>query len=160
MTASAYAWILTDHSGHSFAVANVEMVEYLTEASPLQVPLSPGYSPAVIPWRDRLIPLVFYHRLFEPGSAATLHHIGILAYQRQPGAQLQHIAVELAQAPYRVVVTDEESGALPERYRDPVYAPLVRSVFNHNESPIPVLDVNYLVSAALRNAWEEKTAAA
>lgn len=158
MTASAHAWILTDASGHSFAVANVEMVEYLTEATTLTVPFSPAHCPAVMPWREHLIPVIMYHRLFSPDAAPPqeLHHVGIIAYQRQPGEALLYLAVVLGQAPFRVVVSDEESEALPERYQDMTYSPLVRSVFCHDKTPIPVLDVNYLASATLRDLLRKK----
>ncbi len=157
MTASAHAWILTDLAGQRFAVANVEMVEYLTEAHIMNVPLSPDYCPAVMHWRERLLPIVFYHRLFAPGAAVSeLHHIGIVAYQRHPGEPLLHLAVVLNQAPYRVVVTDEENEALPECYRDPVHSPLVRAVFSLDNAPVPVLDVNYLASSTLRESLEQQ----
>ncbi len=160
MTTAAHAWVLTDNADHRFAVANVEMVEYLSEATVLDVPYSPAYCPAVMPWRGRLLPVIHYHRLFDPQATAALKHIGVLAYQSHPGEPLQHVALVLGSAPYRVTVTDQESEALPELYAEAAYRPLVRSVFCHNTVSLPVLDVNYLISPALRDLLLKKPEAA
>lgn len=154
------AWILSADSGYSFAVAEVEMVEYLPEPIVKEVPLSPHYCPAVIPWRERLLPLMYYQQLFEPTAPREQRHIGVLAYQLQGGEPLRYLAVALSAPPYRIAVTDDLSEDLPERYTDPIYRPLVRAVFQHNGTAVPVLDVAYLASSRLRDSLLERVSKA
>lgn len=156
MTSSAYAWILTDNSGHSFAVADVQMAEYLTEATVKEVPLSPDYCPGIMPWRGRLLPVVYFDRIFDPDLPKVQNHIMVLAYQQQPGEPIRHLAVVVGRSPYRIIVTEQESEALPELYDETEYRPLVLSVFSHNETAIPVIDVNYLASPVLRDLLQKK----
>jgi len=154
---AAQAWILTDSAGYSIAVAEVEMTEYLIGSTVMAVPFTPDYCPSVMPWRGRLLPVMHYSLLFESFSPREQQHIGVLAYQVHPGEPLRHVALALGHAPYRIAVTEQESEALPELYAEPAYRPLVRSVLRHNGEPVPVIDVNYLVSIALRDSLLEKT---
>lgn len=156
MSTSVNTWILGAGSDYTFAVAEVEMVEYLPEPIAMDVPLSPHYCSAVIPWRERLLPLMHYQRLFEPTASHEQRHIGVLAYQLQPGEPLRHLAIALSAPPYRIAVTDDLSEDLPERYADPIYRPLVRAVFLHNDAAVPVLDVAYLASTLLRDSMLER----
>ncbi len=152
MSQGVNAWVLNDLSGAAVAVAEVEMVEYITGTEILPVPLAPAHCPAVMPWRGRLLPVVRLERLFGEGGEEAIHHLGVLAYQLRPGEPLQHLAMVLGQAPYRVAVGEQPSAALPERYNSTAMAPLVRSVFTQGEDDIAVLDVGYLASAALRDS--------
>ena len=153
--ASVYAWILTDSSGYSFAVSEVEMVEYLIDPVTMPIPLTPSYCKSVMPWRDDLLPVFHYHHLFRSYANRNNKHVGVLAYQERAGEALRYVAVALNQAPSRVEVTDEKSRKLPNVYIKPIYQPLVRSVFQHNGISIPVIDVTYLTSIALRDALHD-----
>ena len=155
MTSSAYAWVLSDSSGNSFAVADVEVVEYITEAVINEVPLSPDHCPGEMPWRGQLLPVIYYDRIFGYHSPKEVQHLMVLAYQKQPGEPLHHVAVVLGNSPTRVVVEAQESESLPELYSMPAYRPLVRAVFSNNGKLIPVIDLNYLVSPAFRDALEK-----
>lgn len=152
MTDSVNAWILTDHDGNAFAVAEMEMIAYLIAPPTISVPLTPAYCMRVMPWRDRLLPILHHNRLFAPTSHVDLRHIGVLAYQTAPGQALNHIAVTLRQSPYRVSVSDRTSAPLPDNYREQAYRPMVRSVFRHDEALVPVIDVAYLASTTLRDS--------
>lgn len=155
MTTSAKAWLLTDSSGHTIAVADMETFGYLVEATVLEVPFSPDHCPAVLPWRNRLLPIVLLHRLFEPGAGWEPHHFAILAYQQRPGEALRYIALALGHPPQRILVSDQVSEVLPEEYEKPALQPLVRSVFRHDNSPVPVIDINYLASSTLSERLAE-----
>lgn len=157
MGTAAQGWILTDSAGYRFAVAEVEMTEYLMGPAVLSIPFAPDYCPAVLPWRGRLIPVIHYSLLFESFSPREQQHIGVLAYQLHPGEPLRHVAMALRYAPHRIVVTEQESEELPELYTASPYRPLVRSVLRHEGESVPVIDVTYLASTALRDSLLEKT---
>ncbi len=152
MTTAVSAWILTDNAGLAFAVAEVEMIEYLIAPSTFAVPQTPDYCTRVMPWRDQLLPIIQLNKLLKPDSYVDYRHIGVLAYQNAPGQDLKYIAVALGQSPYRVSVSDRGSAPIPDIYRVPAYRPLVRSVFRLDEIQVPVLDVAYLASITLRDA--------
>ncbi len=152
MTTAVTAWVLTDNAGLPFAVAEVEMIEYLIAPSTLAIPLTPDYCTRVMPWRDQLLPIIHHNKVLMPNSYVDYQHIGVLAYQNAAGQDLKYISVALGQSPYRASVSDRASAPLPDNYRAPAYRPLVRSVFLLDEIPVPVLDVAYLASVTLRDA--------
>lgn len=158
MTTAANAWILTDHDGNAFAVSEMEMIAYLISPPTLAVPMTPGYCGQVTPWRDRLLPVLHYNRLFAPTSHVESRHVGVLAYQTAPGQPINHIAVSLGQSPYRVSVSEQPCAPLPDNYTEHAYRPMVRSVFCHEETLIPIVNVAYLASTSLRDALRTQPA--
>lgn len=155
MTATVNAWVLTDNDGNAFAVAETEMIAYLVAPITLPVPQTPAYCSRVMPWRNRILPVLHHNQLFASFAPVDLRHIGVLAYQTAPGQPINHVAVTLGKPPYRVRVSDQSSAQLPDSYGHPAYRPMVRSVFRLEDTLIPIVDVAYLASDTLRDSLNQ-----
>lgn len=152
MNQNPQAWLLKDSAGAPFAVSEIEMVAYEHAPRRFPVPAAPRYCNELILWQERLVPLLHTALLFEPHRAPQHHHIGIFAYQTQPGTPLDYLALSLHAAPHKILVKENTLAPLPTAYGDPRLRPLALSCFSHEGENIPILDLAYLASATLRDS--------
>lgn len=149
---SSDAWLLKCSDSLSIAVADHEMVEYVQAPIRFAVPGSPEYCSSVLLWQENLVPVMDI--AVQPGHSAvemkTL--MSIVAYQQQPGAPLQHLAISVTSVPEKIRVDDEQACELPEELNTSVLMPVTLLCFTHNARPVLVLDIAGLCSDKFRDA--------
>lgn len=149
MNAHAKAWLLVPQGLPSLAVADHEVIEYLSVVEARPVPMAPLHVGAVIFWRDCIVPLMNFAVLAGQTSAATSKTV-LLGYQREPATPLSYIAIALRESPTRVVVDDETACPLPESNAE-FWQHLAKACFFHAGVAIPIIDIAVLCSAGFRD---------
>lgn len=151
MSQNPRAWLLRDSARNLFAVSEIEMVAYDQSPRTYRVPATPEYCPELLLWQQRLIPLIHTALLFGMHGSQSNAHIGIFAYQQEPGRPLEYLALSLHGAPVKIEVSDNTLAELPASYDDSLLRPLARSCFRHDGESVPILDITYLASPTLRD---------
>lgn len=157
MNQNPQAWLLSDSAGNPFAVSEIEMIAYDQSPHTYRVPATPDYCSELILWQQRLIPLIQTALLFEPYASRGNTHIGILAYQQRKGSALDYLALSLGGTPVKIEVKDDTIAPLPPGYEYPLLRPLALSCFTHEGVNVPILDITYLASPALRDGLHDRT---
>lgn len=140
------AWLLDLGAGCRAAVGERELVHLLYMPQSHAVPRTPVHARAVLPWQQRLLPVLdVVSWLGGEPSASGLSIAGVLAYQHQRGAPPRYGALWLAAPPVRLDVADQQACALPEPV--PAWQALAVSCFEHEGAPVPILDLQRLYGA-------------
>lgn len=147
------AWLLTDNSGHYFAVSDVEMMEFIPSILIHPVPITPEYCKHVIEWREYLIPVVNIAVLFDHQKQDRIQQIGIFAYQLADNQPLNYIAIALQATPAHISVIDAQLCDLPHYFTQDKRQ-LALSCFSYNGCPVPILNLGYLCSTQFRNTQD------
>jgi hypothetical protein len=149
MSARSKAWVLMPRGLPPVAVADHEVIEYLTIAEPRPVPVTPAHAGAVIFWRDRIVPLMDFTAVDGQASLVTGKTV-VLGYQLEPGTPLNYVAIALREAPTRLVVDDETVCGLPEIYAE-LWDRLAKACFSRDDVATPIVSIATLCSAEFRN---------
>ena len=144
------AWLLKDTNGDFFAVAEVEMVEYIPLVTTFNVPATPYYCNSIMAWREQLIPIINFASLFDLNNTKDASRVGIFVYQLEANAVLRYIAIPIQESPVHIVVSDTQFCDLPSRFISDRVA-LALSCFTYHEKSVPILNLNYLVSTKFHN---------
>jgi chemotaxis signal transduction protein len=134
------AWVMDIGGGRHVAAGTHHVVEYLLSPETLELPLAPPNCPAVLIWRERIVPAVDLVPLLPRPDAARRKWSGavILPYQQAPGKPLQYGALLVYAAPQEVWVSNGEACSLPEQMG--AFAYFACACFAHEDEAIPVLD--------------------
>lgn len=149
MQTTSKAWLLPQVEGIKFAVAEQEMQEYLVSPMVFPVPLAPAHCAAVIAWHGNIIPLMDLRTLLGVDDVLPAKDVVVLAYQVQPLAPLNYLALVLGGVPSMIRVSDEQACELPVTYSE-ILQTVALACFIHDEVETIVLDVTYLSSGAFR----------
>lgn len=137
-------------AGRHVAAGTPHVVEYLLSPETIGLPLAPAHCPAVLIWREQIIPSVDLAGLSpsrEPSRRAW-HGAVILAYQEAPGKPLRYGALLVYAAPQETWVSNEMACPLPEE--SAAFQYFTCACFAHQEQAIPILDATRLFCESLR----------
>jgi len=137
---SSRAWVMDIGGGRRVATGTHQVVEYLLSPETLALPVAPPNCPAVLIWRERIVPAVDLVPLLPRPEAARRTWSGavILPYQQAPGKPLQYGALLVYAAPQEVWVSNDTACSLPEQMA--AFAYFTCACFAHADEAIPVLD--------------------
>lgn len=142
------AWLLRAADDIAFAVAQHEMVEYLTDPRVQRVPLANPFCDRLALWRDTLIPIVDFACLLRGASATVQRALSIVAYQPGRLEPLAYLGIWVDAPPSHVDVSDEQACELPQTWREPHLAALALACFEHKDTAVPILDIAELASVS------------
>lgn len=149
MSTRAKAWLLAPRGLPPVAVADHEVIEYLSLVEARPVPVTPAHAGAVIFWRDHVVPLMDFAAV--DGQAGTVNNkTVVLGYQLEPGTPLSYVAMALQEAPMRLVVDDETACSLPESNTE-LWNYLANACFYQDSVATPVIAIPRLCSAEFRD---------
>jgi chemotaxis signal transduction protein len=135
------AWLLRAAGDVTLAVAQHEMIEYLTEARVQRVPLANAHCEHLAVWRDKLVPVLDFARLFIGGNGAVRRALSIVAYQPRAQQPLAYLGIWTDTAPSRITVSDDQACELPPDWCEERLQNLALSCFAHEERTVPILNL-------------------
>ncbi len=133
------AWLLRAADDVSVAVAQHEMIEFVTDARVRHVPLANPHCNQLALWRDTLVPVLDLPRLLHGVSTAAHSALGVVAYQTRAQQPLQYLAIWIDAPPQRIDVGDAQACELPETWHD--VRPLALACFSHAGTAVPILNL-------------------
>ncbi len=142
----ARAWMMDVGAGQRVAAGTHHVVEYLLSPKTIGLPLAPAHCPAVLIWREQIIPSVDLTGL-SPNRGPVRHAwqgAVVLAYQDAPGKPLRYGALLVYAAPEETWVSNDMACPLPEASARFQY--FTCACFSHQEQAIPVMDTARLFS--------------
>ncbi|MDH5633872.1 MAG: chemotaxis protein CheW [Gammaproteobacteria bacterium] len=153
--AQTKAWLLPLDGTCKAAVGGNSMVEFLVSAdiNIMPVPMAPVYSPGVILWRDRIIPVIDLASVLNPAATSLVDMAGVmvLAYQAAPGEPIQNGAVVLRAAPANIMVSSDMACPVPNT---PVaWKSLAMACVKDGERVVPILNVRHVFSSMLKQLY-------
>ena len=150
MAENSVAWLMISSGNKQFAVAEHEMIEYITSPVLHNIPLSPRYNTSIMFWREQILPV--FNLGLLPGQVvdAPGNRLSVLAYQTRPREPLKYIGVTLCEAPSRIQVNDNQICELPEQDMN-LWQHLTLSCFSHDGIATPILDITFLCSSEFRD---------
>ena len=142
----AGAWLL-DVGGRRVAVGVREQVHLMLEPDAAELAGTPEHCRHVIFWNDRCVPVVDLGRWLDPRAhAEQRRHLGVYAYQQEPGAPVEFGALWLTRPPQRIEVDDDAAAPLPANAR---WARVAHGCFADGAGAVPILDLEQIFSGAL-----------
>ncbi len=149
MSSEARAWVMDVGAGRSVAAGTHHVVEYLLSPEPIGLPLAPAHCPAVLIWREQIIPSVDLARLSPSQTPARRdwHGAVVLAYQEVSNTPLRYGALLVDAAPQETWVSNDMACALPEEATAFQY--FTCACFAHQEQAVPVLDTARLFTESV-----------
>lgn len=155
MTASN-AWLLELSDTLTIATGDHEMLEYIPAPIYFLVPGSPDYCSQVLFWQDDFVPIIDIGKLIgQPATSDSKIQVCLVAYQVEPGAPLQHLAIRVSKAPEKIGVDDEQACELPENIDTSVLMPTCLSCFTQAERAVVIIDLASLCSEEFRDLVNE-----
>ena len=114
-------------------------LEIVERPHAVPVPGAPAHALGLLQWQGKRIALIDLDVLVGASQAVrtTPRYALVLAFQRAPGAPLEHGAVALDALPQTISVTDDSACELPA---GSVRMRLATACFRHEGLPVPVLD--------------------
>ncbi len=142
----ARAWMMNVGTGRRVAAGTHHVVEYLLSPETIGLPLAPAHCPAVLIWREQIIPSVDLARLSPSQAPPThaWHGAVVLAYQEAPSKPLRYGALLVYAAPEETWVSNDMACPLPEE--SAAFRYFTCACFAHQEQAIPVVDTARLFS--------------
>ncbi len=136
-------------AGRRVAAGTNHVVEYLLSPETIRLPLTPAYCPAVLIWREQIIPSLDLAQLAPNPEPARheWHGAVVLAYQEAPGMPLRYGAVLVHAAPQETWVSNNMACPLPEE--STAFQHFSSACFAHEEKAVPVLDTHRLFCETL-----------
>lgn len=133
------AWLLDFGDACLAAVGTREVLHLVDKPFTFSVPCTPGYCNRVVLWQERLLPVMDIAARVGAQPCSSAPFLAVIGYQRQRGEYPQFGALVLAAPPKQLAVSDESACRLPET--NSVWRGLSISCFEHQGSPVPVLDL-------------------
>ncbi len=145
-SARTRAWVMDVGAGRRVAAGTHHVVEYLLSPNTIGLPLAPAHCPAVLIWREQIIPSVNLAGLSSSAQPGTHEWRGavVLAYQEEPGKPLRYGALLVYAAPEETWVSDDMACPLPEE--STAFQYFTSACFAHEEQAVPVVDTTKLFS--------------
>lgn len=148
---SSPAWLIECDDSLTIAVGEHEMTEYIQEQECYPVPGSPEHCSRVLVWQDNIVPVMDIGTLNGGAGEQVKPFLCVLAYQQEPMAPLQHLALRVSSPPQRIQVEDEQACEFPDELISSVLRPVALSCFLHEQQPVIVVDIARLCSAEFRD---------
>lgn len=142
------AWVC-EAGGRPFALAAHETIGYVRDARVYPVPLTPAYCRNVIPWGNKLVPVLDPMILLGRDLAAAPNELVLVAWQERAYAPLEHIALAVDTTPRRVMVSDAQACELPEDMPE-LLQEVSLACFKERDRATPVLNIHELCSPEFR----------
>lgn len=151
------AWLLDFGDTCRAAVGTRELLHLVDTPVTFAVPCTSAYCRRVVLWQERLLPVMdIAARLGALPRKAPF--LAVIGYQQQRGEYPQFGALMLSSPPRQVAVSDEQACRLPDE--SSAWQELAISCFEHQGSPVPVLNLSRIFSGAARRgaSFQEVTA--
>lgn len=132
------AWLLDFGGDCRAAVGTREMLHLVDAPVTFAVPCTPGYCGHIAIWQDRLLPVMDIAARVGCVSHKT-QFLAVIGYQQQRGEYPQFGALALSSPPRQLAVSDAQACRLPGE--DGAWRELAISCFEHQGSPVPVLNL-------------------
>lgn len=145
------AWLITAQNDFKFACGMKEFVELQQNPELTLVPGNPGQCNRLMNWRDHWLPVLKAGHLLTPEPVApqdtqdmqeTQELIGVLCYQQQPSAPLEHGGITLHRVPEKITVSEDSACNLSQELKS--LEVIVLSCFTYQERCIPIFDLSLL----------------
>jgi chemotaxis signal transduction protein len=124
-------------------------LELLEHPQALAVPGAAYYAYGLLAWQGRQLPLIDLEALllaYAGGQRAKAPRYAlVVAYQRAPGAPVEHGAIAMADLPQTVTVSDDAMCELPNG--SDMWPLLALSCFTFDGQVVPVVDTGRLFSS-------------
>ena len=98
MSNTSNAWLIEINSGHTFAIAEYELIEYVMEPVRYEIPSTPAYASSLLLWQESMVAVIDFSLLINQ-QQADKSTVGVLAYQSKAGETLKYIGIELSSPP-------------------------------------------------------------
>jgi len=145
MSNTSSAWLIETNSGHQFAIAEYELIEYIMEPERHEIPLTPVYASSILLWQDSMVPVIDFSLLINQ-QQTRLTTVSILAYQTEPGLALNYIGVELNRAPVKITIEDNQICEAQDSDNG-LWASIANSWITHQQQPTPIINIASLDTA-------------
>lgn len=163
MSNSSNAWLIETNSGHTFAIAEYELIEFLMEPVRHEIPLTPAYASSLLLWQESMVVVIDFSLLInqQPLDKST---VGVLAYQNNPGDELKYIGIELNSPPVKITIEDSQA-CEPQDTNDGLWTQISNSWFMQQDQATPIVNIASLDSpefsdfAKALNTQEDEQAA-
>lgn len=117
-------------------------LELLEAPQPVPVPGGASYGHGLLEWQGSRISMLDLEALLFRDTSRERKPVPryalVVAYQRTPGAPLEHGAIGIAQPPQLVMLVEPVACDWPEG--DGLWQQLSLSCFKHAGQPVPILD--------------------
>ncbi|MCV6636295.1 chemotaxis protein CheW [Candidatus Albibeggiatoa sp. nov. NOAA] len=138
------AWLLDFGQGLRAAVGAHEMSHVLMEADIFNIPRCPTYCNEVIVWENEILPVLDVGALLTGRRIERENDLlGVAVYQLTD-IYITYVAMHLVDLPQSIYVEDDSACPLSD-YQD-IWKPFAISCFEHEETPVPVIDLRFLFS--------------
>lgn len=150
MSNNSNAWLLEASGGDKFSVAEYELIEYVVAPELIELPLTPDYCSTILLWHERMVPVVNFGIMMAEENP-LLHSVAILAYQENPGDDLNYIGVSMQMPPLKINISDNQAASVQE-VDNTVWRALSVSCYKEQDAVIPILGVQILGSESFRQS--------
>ena len=149
MSSLARAWVMDVGAGRRVAAGTHHVVEYMLWPPIIGLPLAPAHCPAVLIWRERILPSIDLAGLSPKRGPVGDAWEGavVLAYQEAPGKPLRYGALRVYAAPKETWVSNDMACPLPEE--SVAFRYFTSACFADQEQAVHVLDTTKLFSESL-----------
>jgi len=138
------AWLIETTGGYKFAIAEYELIEYVMEPQRQHIPLAPTYASSILLWQENMLPIIDFGQLVAAQSYAK-SSVAVLAYQINTGEELHYMAVELQQAPKKILIDDAQV-CEPLSTDRGIWHFLSSSWFSYDNEALPIINIRTLAS--------------
>lgn len=145
------AWLLAAGEELQLAMAQHEVMEYLSTPQLHFVPTTPVHSCNVIFWRDQIVPVVDLVELSGLGGNADHSGVAILAYQEFSKSPLMYVGLRVSTSPISIEVNDEDVCRWPEDGPE-LIGDLILTAFTHDGQTVGILNTSALCSTKFSEA--------
>ena len=130
------AWLLTLSNQQTLAIAQQQVVEYLSHIDAVQVPDCHPRCDQVLLWRDHVLPI-----LGAAGGQPHHSHLLVAAYVRNLNGRnhAERIALALAEPPAAIRVEDD-CQCDPTADQLAYWQDAIRACFLHDGQPVAIVD--------------------
>ncbi len=136
------AWCLTLQNGHQLAIAQKQVVEYLTHVDAITVPDCNEQCQQVVLWRDKIVPLWGSEKIVD--GITVQRHVLVVSFAS--GNELQQtelLALNLKLPPVLVQVVDEDQCA-PNEEQKQYWNKALLACFQYQGCPVPIVNFSSL----------------
>lgn len=140
------AWLIHPLGFIPCAIAEYEIIQYLTNQMTYTLPHAALHCQKVVYWHDQLIPVM---NLSIPTKIHE-EHIAMLVYQTMPNMPLQYLALAIDAPPVKITVSDQAACPLPQSNLA-LWEQCAKSCFLYQSIPTPILNIAALCTTQFRD---------
>lgn len=145
MSNTSNAWLIETNGGHTFAIAEYELIEYVMEPVRHEIPSTPAYASSLLLWQESMVAVIDFSLLINQ-QQTDKSTVGILAYQTKPGETLKYIGIELNSPPVKITIEDSQT-CEPQDTNEGFWAHISNGWFMQQDQAIPIVSIALLDSA-------------